>query len=123
MRAMVRYAFLTALFALVTRALGWWAVPLAGAAWAYLAEGAPRSPWDAGLGAIFGWALILVWTATASPLGELARRLGGVVGVSPAALVAVTLLYGGVLAWSAAMVLALLMPRERPSADDAEEAG
>ncbi len=122
MRAMVRYAFLTASFALVTRALGWWAVPIAGAAWAFLADGARRSPWDAGLGAIFGWALILVWADTAAPLAELTRRAAGVFGVRPVVLLAATLLYAGVLAWSAAMVIALSIPGEPPSEDDADDA-
>jgi hypothetical protein len=99
--SLMRIALLTAAFALVTRALGWWAVPATAAAWCLLDRGSVRGPWIAALAAMLGWGAILLWTAATGPLGELARRTAAMLSAPPAVLIAVTLLYGGLLAWSA----------------------
>jgi hypothetical protein len=100
----MRLVLLTAAFALVTRALGWWAVPATAAAWCWLDRGSLRGPWNAALAAMLGWGAILLWTAATGPLGELARRTAAIFGAPPIILVAATLLYGGLLAWSAGTV-------------------
>jgi hypothetical protein len=108
-RAAIRTVLLAAAFALATRALGWWAVPLVGAAWTLLSRGATRAPWDAALAAIVGWSAIFVFAALTSPLTELARRMAGIFGQPPLALYGITLLYGALLAWGGAGV-ALVVP-------------
>ena len=109
MRAMIRVILLAAAFALATRALGWWVVPIVGAAWTLIMRGSLRAPWQAALAAILGWGAIFLFTALTAPLGELARRVAGILGQPPAVLYAVTLLYGALLAWSGAG-LALVVP-------------
>ena len=109
MRATIRIVLLAAAFALATRALGWWAVPIVGVAWTLLMRGSLRAPWQAALAAILGWGAIFVFAALTTPLGELARRVAGILGQPPAVLYAVTLLYGALLAWSGAG-LALVVP-------------
>ena len=110
MRATVRIALLAAAFALATRALGWWAVPIVGAAWTIIQRGATRAPWESALAAILGWSAIFLLAAATSPLGELARRFAGIIGQPRIVLFAVTLLYGGLLAWGGAGA-ALVVPR------------
>ena len=109
MRRVLRIAMLAAAFALATRALGWWAVPIVGGVWSLLSRGAMRAPWEAALAAMTGWGAILLWTAATGPLGELTRRTAAIFMVAPAALVMVTLLYGGLLAWGGAG-LAMIVP-------------
>ena len=111
MRATVRLLMLAAAFALATRALGWWAVPAVAAAWTVIEGSAMRAPWTAALAAIAGWGMILLWTATTAPLGELVRRTSGLFNAPPSLLVAGTLLYGALLAWGGAGAMLLLPPR------------
>ena len=111
MRATIRLALLALAFAFATRALGWWAVPIVGAAWTVLARGSLRAPWQAALAAALGWAGIFVFAALTSPLGELARRVAGIFGQPAAAIYAVTLLFGALLAWGGAGV-AVAIPRK-----------
>jgi hypothetical protein len=108
MRAAVRVVLLTAAFALVTRALGWWSVPLVAAAWALMDRGAPRAPWDAALAAALAWALFLAWLAVEGPLGYLLHLTAEIFPLPAAALLAITLLYAASLAWSAATLASAL---------------
>ena len=111
MRTLARFALLTLAFALATRALGWWAVPIVAFAWTVMRGGTLRAPWESMLAAILGWSAILLWTAATGPLGELVRRTALIFGTIPAALVGATVLYGGLLAWSGGGI-ALLVPRK-----------
>jgi hypothetical protein len=111
MRGALRLAMLAAAFALVTRAAGWWAVPLTAAVWTVIYRGPSGAPWKTGMAAVIGWGGILLWTAATAPLGELARRFAGVVGVPAAGLIVLTLVFGGALAWSAAELTGALQPR------------
>ena len=111
MRALARIVLLSLAFALATRALGWWAVPIVGFAWTVLSGGALRAPWESMLAALLGWSGILVYTAATGPLGELTRRTALLFGTIPAALVGATVLYGGLLAWSGGGI-ALFVPRK-----------
>jgi hypothetical protein len=108
MRTAVRLALLAAAFAAATRALGWWAVPVAAAAWALLDRGAMRAPWESALAAMAGWGAILLWTAATGPLGELTRRTAAILAVPPAVMITATLLYGGLLAWSGAGLMSIV---------------
>lgn len=119
MRGLLRLTLLGAAFALATRALGWWAVPVLGAAWTLVSRGAIRAPWEAALCAIIGWSSIFVWTAATGPLGELTRRTAEIFTVPSAALVGVTLLYGGLLAWGGAGVALIFTARRSPPPESA----
>ena len=110
MRATIRLALLALAFAFATRALGWWAVPIVGAAWTLLERGSLRAPWHAALAAALGWGGIFIFAALTSPLGELTRRVAGIFGQRAAVIYAVTLLFGALLAWGGAGV-AVIVPR------------
>ena len=111
MRTALRFAVLAAAFALATRAAGWWAVPVTAVLWTVIYRGPSGAPWKTGIAAMIGWGGILLWTATTAPLGELARRFAGVVGVPAVGLIMLTLVFGGALAWSAAELTEQLQRR------------
>jgi hypothetical protein len=82
--------------------LGWWCVPALG-----LLYGATRATGkglalEAGAGAALGWAGVLAWSAPLDALWRLAVRAGGIFSLPGWAFVAVTLLFAGSLAASAA---------------------
>ncbi|HEU4566115.1 MAG TPA: hypothetical protein VFS05_15750 [Gemmatimonadaceae bacterium] len=104
MTAALRIALLALALALATLVAGWWGVPVAAAAWGVMARGRAAAAREAALAAAIGWALLLAWQATRGPLGALASRLAGVFGVPTPALILITLLWGALLAWSAAAV-------------------
>lgn len=115
-RAALRLALLALAFAAGTAWLGWWAVPFLGAVWGVIAWRVSDAAWTAAVAAVVAWGGLLLWTAARGPVGVLAERVGGVLGLPAAALVAVTLLYAAALAWSSATVgraVMLLMGRWR----------
>lgn len=86
---------------------GWWTVPVLGALW-----GLRRSPAVAGLGALVAWGGLLVWQATRGPVGLLAGQVADILSLPAPALPLVTVLFAGLLGWSAAAVShALFLPR------------
>lgn len=102
MRRVVLVIFLTAAMLLGTIGLGWWTVPLLGAAW-----GASR-PFNRGLAvsaALAGalaWAVLLAEATLGGPVGELAGNLGGIFGLPGSIVILFTLLFPALLAGSAA---------------------
>ena len=56
------------------------------------------------LAAIVAWAALLLVNATGGRFGTLTSTVAGVMGIPAAALLLVTLLFAGLLAWSAAVV-------------------
>lgn len=103
MKRWLSFAALTVAFALATL-LGWWAVPLVAAMWGLLRPTVNAPAGTAALAAASAWAawLLADWQADQDAMGVLATRLGGAMSLPPAALIAVTLLLGALLAWSAA---------------------
>jgi len=92
--------------ALGTVLLDWWTVPVVGAVWGLLAHRRGRPERAAFLGATLGWAALLVWNMVVGDGWLVATRLGGVFGLGGVGFVALTLGFGGVLAGSAAAVVA-----------------
>lgn len=91
---------------------GWWTVPALGALW-----GARRSPFVAGVGALMGWGGLLAWQATRGPVGPLATQVAEILSLPAPALPALTVLFAGLLGWSAATVShVLFMPRSARAA-------
>lgn len=109
-RILVKGVLLAEAFAVATHALGWWTVPLIAAAWA-LADRAPIVGRFTALCAAGGWGTLLLLDAAKGPVGNMAARLGGVMGVPAVLLYALTLLFPALLAWSAARMSAGLFLR------------
>jgi len=116
MRSALGFLALAAAFALASW-LGWWAVPAVAALWGLLRPGTWRPMLSAALAASLGWGFWLVLDATQGHggLGRLGTRVGHVMHAPFPALLLGTLLFAGLLAWSAAALSCglanLLVPR------------
>jgi hypothetical protein len=100
-RMLVRVLMLGLAFAIATRVLGWWGVPLTAALWGVISGG------DGALAAVaaaLAWAALLARDAAFGPLGKLVSVLGGLFHAPPVLLIVVTLVFPAALAWSAAVV-------------------
>ena len=97
--------FVTALgAALLTWLVGWWGVAIAA-----LIAGAALShrrgvAWLVALAAVMAWCGLILGNAVGGRFAVLASSIGGVMRVPPALLIVVTLLFGALLAWSAAVL-------------------
>ena len=97
----IAWALLVVTIALATAALGWWAVPLIGAAYGATRPSGRPSMLAASAAAI-GWALLLALTATQGPVGELSTKLADYLGLPALALFILALVFPALLAGSAA---------------------
>lgn len=112
-RTLVKFVLLAEAFAVTTFGLGWWSVPLVGAAWG-LASRSPRKAMFAAFAALGGWASLLLLDIARGPVGTMGSQLGVVMQLPAFALYALTLIFPMLLAWCAAT----LMPSVRkPRAD------
>jgi hypothetical protein len=100
-RPLVRLILLTLIFAIATRIGGWWGVPVVAAAWGVVSLG---DGLGAAVAACLAWAALLVRDAAFGPFGDLAATLGALFHASPALVIALTLFFPMLLAWSAAVV-------------------
>ncbi|HEY0242947.1 MAG TPA: hypothetical protein VGC52_09810 [Gemmatimonadaceae bacterium] len=101
LRSVVKAVLLAEAFAVATFALGWWSVPIV--AVLYAAASKRRYPARfAGLCAAGGWGALLLLDFAKGPVANMGTRLGGVMGVPPAVLFVLTLLFPALLAWCAA---------------------
>ncbi|MEO6528046.1 MAG: hypothetical protein ABIP93_15605 [Gemmatimonadaceae bacterium] len=90
--------------ALLTWALGWWGVVVA-ALFIGAAQWQRRGiTWITALAAIVAWSALLLVDAASGPFGAVASTIAGVMQIPAAVLVVVTLLFAGLLAWSAAVI-------------------
>jgi hypothetical protein len=104
LKTVVKFLILTEAFTVVTFAGGWWGVPMVALIWG-LSEGPRARPvLLASICAAAAWGSLLLLDAARGPLGEVAARFGGVMGMSPLALYAITLLLATLLSWSASVV-------------------
>lgn len=104
MRTALRIALLGLAFALATWVIGWWAVPMLGLVWGWVARRTPRPVVTAGAAAALGWALLLIWIGLQGPVWSVAQRVGPILSLSGWLLVALTFIFPGVLAGAAAGV-------------------
>ncbi len=109
MKNLVRFILLAELFAVATYALGWWTVPIIAALWAIVSRDSNRAL-IAGLCAAGGWASLLLLDAAKGPVGTMASRLGGVMGVPAFVLLILTLVFPALLGWCAAGLTSGLLP-------------
>jgi hypothetical protein len=100
----VKFLLLTEAFAVATYAVGWWGVPVLALICGLAVEPKARPLSFVSLCAAAGWASLLLLDAARGPLGELARRFGGVMSLPPFVLILLTLLFPALLAWSAASI-------------------
>ena len=108
LRTALQIALLALAFALATTTLGWWTVPVLGGVWGVVA-----APWErpgrvAALAAGLAWAVLLVWGMLTAPSLLLAGKVGGVMGVPGAVLIAATVALPVVLAGTAAYFIAMV---------------
>lgn len=110
MRYALRLGLLAFAFALATAAFGWWTVPLLGVAWPMIAgPAASRAAATAALAAALGWLLLLVWAAAQGPVGPVASKVGGAMGMPGIMLVLVTLAFPALLAGTGAVAARWVM--------------
>ena len=102
MRPLILWVSLALAFALATAGLGWWMVPVIAATWGALRASGERPGASTAAAAATGWGLLLAWSATQGPVGELAQRVGGIFGAGGPLLVAATLIFPAIVAGSAA---------------------
>jgi len=90
--------------ATLTWLLGWWGVVVAALIAGVLLHRRPRAAWLVALAAMVGWGALIVADMVGGRFSTLAASIAGVMRVPIPALLAVTLLFGALLAWSAAVV-------------------
>jgi hypothetical protein len=114
MKNLVRFVLLAELFAVATYALGWWTVPIVAVLWAIVSRDS-NSALVASLCAAGGWTSLLLLDAARGPVGTMASRLGGVMGVPGFVLLILTIVFPALLAWCAASLASgLLRLRPKP---------
>ena len=110
LRNVVKGVLLAEAFAVATFALGWWSVPIVALFFA-AASKRQRPALFAALCAAGGWGALLLLDFAKGPVANMGQRLGGVMGVPPALLFVLTLLFPALLAWGAAALVPQLRAR------------
>jgi hypothetical protein len=98
----LRLAMLAVLIAAGTMLLGWWSVPVLGLLYGGARGAGKGRALEAGVGAALGWAGVLAWSAPLGPVWQLAGRAGGIFGLPGWGFLALTLVFAGLLAATAA---------------------
>ena len=90
--------------AALTWLLGWWGVVVAALIAGVMLWQRRGAPWLVALAAVVAWGALIVVDTFGGRFSVLARSLAGVMRAPSVALLVVTLLFGALLAWSAAVV-------------------
>jgi hypothetical protein len=90
--------------AALTWLLGWWGVVLAALVAGVVLRYRRGAAWLVALAAVVAWAVLLAVDAVGGRFSTLAGAVAGVMQVPVPALLLVTLLFGALLGWSAAVV-------------------
>lgn len=110
-RMLLQVAVLGLVVAGATWWIGWWTVPLIAAAWGAAQRGVGYPVATSAVGAALGWVLLLGLRATAGPMGELSRKLGGIMGVPGWVPLLLVLVFPAVLAAAAAALAGAVQRR------------
>lgn len=102
---------LTAAFAAGTVAIGWWAVPIIGAAWGLAATPDKRPARIAGASALLAWAALLCVAMIGGPAMRVAESVGTIMTIGSGGFVLLTLLFPFALAATAAGMTSALRGR------------
>jgi hypothetical protein len=109
-RHLILVAVLAAAMGLATWWIGWWTVPVVGAAWGLARRGEGFPAATAAVAASAAWTLLLALQAAVGPVGELSRRLGGVLGAPGWVPLLATVAFPALLAGAAAALTGSLAP-------------
>ena len=101
MSTLLRIVLLAAAFAGGTYVAGWWAVPVLGFAWGYVASATPRPVFVPTLAAVAGWAALIFWDSTGPRFRAVGGGLGAVLQLNGAAYVELVILFVALLAFAA----------------------
>ena len=93
-----------AAIATVTWIVGWWGVAVVALIAGVLLRRRRGVAWLVALAAMVGWGALIVVDVSGGRFSALAASVAGVMRVPVPALLVVTLLFGALLAWSAAVV-------------------
>jgi len=121
MKARVSWLVLLAAIALGTAAFGWLAVPVVAAVWGLVAPITKGTWWRAAIAGSGAWAILLLFTATQGPVGELASKVGAVFALPGFAFVLLTLVFPAAMAASAAELAGALRGAWRTRGDRADD--
>lgn len=105
---LLRCAMVALATAVGTAMLGWWAVPLVGAARGLMPGWAKWRTLETAAGAGVGWLALLVWTEVQGPAAGLSAKVGAVFGLPAAGLMGMTLLFAMLLSGSAVALIGSL---------------
>ena len=89
---------------LFTWIVGWWGVVVAALVVGGMWWRRPAIAWIVALAAIAGWSALLLVNLTGGRFGALTDAIGGVMRIPASVLMIATLLFAGLLAWSAAVI-------------------
>jgi hypothetical protein len=104
MKKLALVIILAEAFAVTTFGIGWWSVPIVAAIYALFAK-SDRHALVAAACAAGGWLTLLLLDMAKGPVLMMGTRLGGAMGLPPAVLYAVTILFPALMAWSAATLV------------------
>ena len=116
---MIAFLVIAAGVALLTWSLGWWGVVVAALLAGVVLWRRRAVPWLVAVAALTAWGALILVNSFGGRFATLASSIAGVMRLPPALLVVVTLLFGALLAWSAAVVgaeIGRLTRREREPA-------
>lgn len=99
---MIALLVVVAAIAALTWLVGWWGVPVVAAIAGVLLWRRPAIAWLVALAAVVAWSALMLADATRGRFAALSAAVGGTLRVPASALVAVSLLFAALLAWSAA---------------------
>ncbi len=99
-----QFVALSLAFALGTWFGGWWMVPVIGALYGAWGMRQRVTIVTALLASVAAWGALLALAAMAGPMARLLAVLGGILHMPGAALIVLTLAYGGLLAVTSAVV-------------------
>ena len=101
-RQFTEIGVLAATIAVATAWVGWWTVPLVGAAWGFGRHGEGWPVATSAVSASLAWVVLLAFTALRGPVGTLSGQVGGVMGIPGWLLILVFLIFPAALAGAAA---------------------
>ena len=102
MKRILGILMLAAAFAAGTVAIGWWAVPIIGAAWGIAAAPDKRPARVAGVAAVLAWATLLCVAMVSADGMWVATKVGAIMRFSAGGFILVTLVFPLALAMAAA---------------------
>lgn len=103
--SVLRLLLLALVIAGGTWLVGWWAVPICGAAYAIVRRGAPGIVREAAGAAMLAWCALLAIDVAHPAFGRLAAAVGGALPVPTWLLLLVAIVFAGLLAGSSAALL------------------